>query len=181
MTHTQGHMMDLTPILDAPGESLVLEDRLALESFSVGDITYAVVEPIEYTMAASHTGDGILLSGPVRATLRTDCSRCLNAFDLVLSGEVSVYFALDQRNVDTETSVALLPGPQLDIQPLILAALTEVAPFAPQCSKTCAGLCPHCGVDLNVEECGCSDDLSEDSPFAGLKGMFDDSGDGNQS
>jgi uncharacterized protein len=42
--------------------------------------------------------------------------------------------------------------------------------MVPVHNPECKGLCPVCGTDLNVADCGCKNDLAQAlSPFAELK------------
>jgi uncharacterized protein len=50
--------------------------------------------------------------------------------------------------------------------------LALALPSAPLCTPDCAGLCPICGSDLNIDPCdGHGGDA--DSPFAVLRDLFD--------
>ena len=47
-------------------------------------------------------------------------------------------------------------------------------PFAPVHAQDCAGICPVCGCNRNVESCSCEGADVESGPFAALKTLFDD-------
>ena len=55
-----------------------------------------------------------------------------------------------------------------DISDSILAALVEATPFVVLCKDDCKGLCPHCGANLNEENCTCSNAPDAMNPFAAL-------------
>ena len=42
-------------------------------------------------------------------------------------------------------------------------------PLIPVCSKSCKGLCPKCGIDLNKKTCECKKETTADKPLAILK------------
>jgi uncharacterized protein len=41
----------------------------------------------------------------------------------------------------------------------------------PLCKPDCKGLCPHCGIDLNVEQCNCAD-ADVDERMAALRALL---------
>jgi hypothetical protein len=49
-------------------------------------------------------------------------------------------------------------------------------PVQPLCREDCRGLCPHCGVDRNVETCSCPE-TRRPSPFEVLRGLRTGGGD----
>jgi len=44
----------------------------------------------------------------------------------------------------------------VDLEPAILQSIVVELPFAPVHDPECKGMCPVCGADLNVTECGCA-------------------------
>jgi uncharacterized protein len=54
----------------------------------------------------------------------------------------------------------------VDLEVLAHDALLLELPPAPLCGPSCQGLCPMCGVDRNLEECGCT--IPIDQRFAAL-------------
>ena len=93
--------------------------------------------------------------GAVRVSTRGDyASRALLSLALHADtdGPTSV------RDIADRTG---LPQPYLE---QILLAL----PLKTICSESCKGLCPHCGQNLNVEQCSCAEPV-EDPRWAALK------------
>jgi uncharacterized protein len=43
-------------------------------------------------------------------------------------------------------------------------------PTRPLCREDCRGLCPHCGINLNRESCGCREERL-DSRLAALRSI----------
>ncbi len=172
------HMIDLTPIVDRAGESLTVAEPLDLGEIAVGDVTFALREPVSFEAMFTNTGDGILVSGSATAEVRVPCSRCAESFDSTIAGEISTYLATGVRDSEEspsdEEEYERLEGHELDVLPLILGAITIEAPFAPLCRPDCQGLCSVCGTDLNTGSCDCVHDEEDDNPFSSLKGMFTD-------
>ncbi len=106
---------------------------------------------------------GLLAQGKLRAQTELTCGRCLSPFvcGLELDIEGEYYPETDAL------SGATLPVPDvsgaftidkhhiLNLTDAIRQYVTMVTPMKPLCRRSCAGLCPHCGADLNLERCDC--------------------------
>ena len=50
----------------------------------------------------------------------------------------------------------------IDLDVLVFEQVLLQIPIKPLCKDDCKGLCPHCGINLNVASCGCkSEDFDE--------------------
>ena len=99
----------------------------------------------------------VMVTGTVSAPWQGVCRRCTVAVGGQLSLAVGERYVDDEpgrHRPDDEEAYPLVDD-QLDLKPLVRDALLLELPLAPLCRETCAGLCPTCGIDRNVEECGC--------------------------
>jgi DUF177 domain-containing protein len=114
---------------------------------------------------------GLLAKGSFRAQLQVECARCLKAFEQDLAWSFTELFAFSEKSI-TESGLLVPEDAQIDFQPLIREyALLEV-PINPICRPDCRGLCPVCGQDLNVRDCGHRTATASDSPFAQLNDLL---------
>ena len=64
----------------------------------------------------------------------------------------------------------------VDLHPNAKARITELVagalPLKAICREDCKGLCPHCGLNLNVEQCSCAEPI-EDPRWSALKEIRD--------
>ncbi len=95
--------------------------------------------------------EGILASGSVRAPWVGDCRRCLGP----VTGETTVDFRELFEAQPREGETYRLAGDHIDMEPLVREAVLLDLPLAPVCAPDCRGLCPTCGADLNLGDCGC--------------------------
>ena len=58
------------------------------------------------------------------------------------------------RTEDLEFS--LYDGDQIDLAPLVAEQLILALPSRALCREDCQGLCPSCGTNLNLHQCGCA-------------------------
>ena len=94
---------------------------------------------------------GILVSGNVFTPWEGTCRRCLEPAVGVVEDEVCELCCEDG---DIETTYPL-HGDLLDLAPVVRDACILDLPLAPLCRADCAGLCPECGVNRNLEQCSC--------------------------
>jgi DUF177 domain-containing protein len=117
------------------------------------------------------TPQGLVVQGKFSADTKLECVRCLKEFTYPLTWEFTELYAFTKKSV-SESELLVPEDAQLDIAPLIREyALLEI-PIKPLHDAECKGLCIECGQDLNIKDCGHSQD-TDDSPFATLKDLLD--------
>jgi uncharacterized protein len=116
------------------------------------------------------TAQGLLFNGDFRAKTTLECARCLKLFERQLGWNLTELYAFSEKS--TSDSDLIVPeNAQVDLQPLIREyALLEV-PINPVCRPDCRGLCPVCGEDLNIRDCG-HRSRDEESPFSVLRNLL---------
>jgi uncharacterized protein len=73
-------------------------------------------------------------------------------------------------NLD-DTEIAFFEGDGLFLADILAEQVNLALPMKVICSPDCRGLCPHCGANLNNEECRCEKNGSDArlAPLARLK------------
>ena len=64
-----------------------------------------------------------------------------------------------------------IEGDELDTADLLLGQIALELPMQPLCTPECRGLCPRCGADLNLGDCGCGGETGPGSKFSKLKDL----------
>lgn len=135
------------------------------------DLETAALVPgstIEIDLEAESMSDGVVVKGSVRAAFQGECRRCLSP----LAGYIDVDIReLYQVEVTDPDAFAII-GDQIDLVPMVRETVLLELPDAPVCQPDCAGLCPQCGVDLNVVTCECVTE-TVDPRWAALEGLRD--------
>ena len=168
----------LLPELAELGSSQSLSGKLELSSLRKGSQDFSFDDGgISYQLELSNTGGGILLRGTAAASGQAECARCLEPANYAIVGEVEGYYITspslsDEQYSDDEFMVVGSDG-LVDLAVPILAAIVFELPLAVFCKEDCAGLCPGCGVNLNLEDCGCSRQPDAGHPFAALKDLVE--------
>lgn len=105
------------------------------------------------TLAVGRTAQGLLLQGEFAAETELACVRCLGCFDQGLSWNFTELYAISEKSV-TESGLIVPEDAQIDLEPLIREYAWLEVPISPLCRSDCKGLCPVCGQDLNLRDCG---------------------------
>lgn len=132
------------------GEQFRDEVELELEPFVLGGERYLPVPekvPAELTITQASTGTVLELR--FHARLHGPCQRCLA--DAVVDRDVSAREYHATRPESEELASPYVRDDLLDLGAWARDALALTLPDRILCREDCAGLCPVCGRDLNVE------------------------------
>lgn len=135
-----------------PGQGRKLELAADIDPFAFGGQEYAVVgREVPVVLDVSRmTGNGYSMRIRFEATLDGPCMRCLAA--------AHPAFTVDAREIHQPGGGDEMTSPyfddveeELDLKAWARDALALALPAQILCKPDCAGLCPECGKDLNVE------------------------------
>ena len=116
------------------------------------------------------TPQGLVVQGKFEADTKLECVRCLREFTYPLDWEFTELYAFTKKGV-SESGLLLPEDAHIDLAPLLREyALLEI-PINPLHDPDCKGLCPICGQDLNIRDCGHRPD-EDNSPFSELKKLL---------
>jgi uncharacterized protein len=99
----------------------------------------------------------------LQATVRLECSRCLEPFDLPLRCEFSLVVVSaaaefgtgERRLVLEDAALFYAERGRVDLREMAREQIYLNLPLKPVCRADCAGLCPTCGANRNRLECPC--------------------------
>jgi uncharacterized protein len=170
------YCVDVAPLAEVLGESLVVSDDLTFDTFEVGTEVFKPSGPAHIDITVTNTGTAIIAMGRVSLPALATCARCLLEFPMEISAEVDGFYIRrgQEAGLPEEQEIEYIDSEnRIDLFPAILAGLVLEAPFAPVHDEECAGICPTCGADLNEGPCGCDAPLVDEAhPFAALKEML---------
>ena len=97
----------------------------------------------------------------LEATLRLQCSRCLEPFPWVARSRFELRVVRSANPSETDEDDAALEfvaeEGKIQLEAMATEQLYLSLPLKPVCSDTCRGLCPTCGANRNLDPCTCSD------------------------
>jgi len=107
------------------------------------------------------------------------CARCLEQvveevsrdFDLFYRPMKTIAKEEEMRLKEDDTEIAFFEGEGLFLADVLAEQVLLALPMKVICRGDCRGLCPHCGVNLNSEECRCESHAADPrlAPLARVK------------
>jgi uncharacterized protein len=138
-------------------KKFIFEDELELRELK-GSVTI------------DRTPQGLLVTGKFGGETTLDCVRCLQAFNQPLTWSMTELYAFTERSV-SDSGLLVPEDAQIDLEPIVREYAMLEIPINPICKLNCKGLCPVCGQDLNVRDCG-HHPQEDESPFSLLKKLL---------
>jgi uncharacterized protein len=164
-------------------KELTLQKLRVHQSYAPGAVDYHTrdfrqVEPLEVRATAEMVEGQIRISGELRTSVEMACARCLEPvveevtrnFDLYYRPMQSMTKEEDRLKLD-ETEIAFFEGDGLFLTDVLAEQVLLAIPMKIICRGDCRGLCPHCGANLNSDECRCESQFGDSrmAPLARLK------------
>jgi uncharacterized protein len=120
----------------------------------------------------------IRLSGDLSTALELPCARCLEPviqdvrrkFDLLYRPLGADAGREEMSVTGAEAEVSYYQGEGLLLEDAIREQVLLAVPLKVICREDCKGLCPHCGTNLNLDQCSCAEPI-EDPRWSALKDL----------
>ena len=162
--------LDLKDVILVPGAQLPFDFQLDLSDLEFGG-GKPVCKPVAVEGVVRNMAGALVLTATARAELSLVCDRCNRPFtrEKVVEYETLLADTLEQE--EDEGDIVLLEGDTLDVGQLMTNTFILEMDTKNLCSEDCKGLCPGCGVDLNLEPCRCGREV--DPRLAGLAKFFE--------
>jgi len=122
----------------------------------------------------------IRLRGRLSAGLELQCARCLEPVKQDVDREFELLYrplgadaGRDELSVTAaEAEIGYYQGDGVLLEDVLREQVLLALPLKVTCREDCKGLCPHCGKNLNEEQCSCNVPM-EDPRWAALKEIRD--------
>ena len=141
---------DLRTLRIRSGDQARERVEIELEPLVLGGQTYEPrPNPAPAELAVTRASSGTVLELALDVTLAGPCFRCLEDAELELQLRLREYEATKPQSDDERTEY--LDDDRLDLSAWAHDAIALALPETILCREDCAGLCPVCGKDLNLE------------------------------
>ena len=161
-------------------KQLALHKLRLNQSYAPGAVDYHTrdfrqIDPLEVRATAEMAEDQIHISGELHTRMEMTCARCLEPvvegvtreFDLYYRPLQSIARDDEYRLKLDDTEIGFFEGEGLFLTDVLAEQVLLAIPMKIICRSDCKGLCPHCGADLNSDDCRC-ESHSGDSRMAPL-------------
>jgi len=134
---------------------------------------------IEEHVGRKRAIEDIRLVGEFSTSLELSCARCLEpvtqdverTFDLLYRPQGADAGIEEAPVAEAEAEISYYTGDGLLLEDVLREQMLLAVPLKVICREECRGLCPHCGKNLNHEQCSCAGSASDPrwSPLKDLK------------
>jgi uncharacterized protein len=134
-------------------------------------LDFSLSEPVHITGQLSAAGPGSYYwRGKMHTAIEATCRRCLAGASLRVDTPVNILFTEDDQADDPSVYPLEPRSRTVDLSTAIREELILAVPDYVLCREDCAGLCPHCGQDLNegAHQCPAA---PADPRWAGLEAL----------
>lgn len=107
-------------------------------------------------------GMELFFEGRVSAPMVAACARCAEEFSAPNARPFRFVLAPravagddDGRLRTEDLEFSFYDGDQIDLAPLVAEQIILALPSRALCREDCQGLCPYCGINLNLHKCDC--------------------------
>jgi uncharacterized protein len=139
-------------------------------TFPAGEIAYdeglRQIAPLAVDGSAellAHTLGEIRIQGHLKVRMATECDRCLEPaefpidsnFDLFYRPAVKADYGEEVEIDEGEAEIAFYEGGGIELKDVLREFVLLSLPMQRICREDCQGICPICGLNRNLVNCGC--------------------------
>ncbi len=97
----------------------------------------------------------LMMNYHLDCVLALECDRCLAPVEMPVSVAFSHVIVTETASEQNDAEYLLAPDAMLDLAEVAMTDLRLSMPTKILCSPDCRGLCPICGQNRNLSDCGC--------------------------
>lgn len=169
-------LVNLSDVLTFEGRQEKKEIPLEMTAFESIQGRFGIVEKGPVSFLFTNAGAGkAKIEGSVTLTFQAECDRCLTEVPITMTIDFGQYvFSPDVGSEDEDADaddLSCMEGYQLDTEAFVHREILANWPSKILCRRDCRGLCPKCGQNLNMADCGC-DTFVPDPRMAAIQDIF---------
>jgi uncharacterized protein len=111
----------------------------------------------------------IRVEGKLTVTVSAQCDRCLESTTIPVDRQFDLVYmpSEESRGGEVEINEAAIEvgyydGPGIELNDVLREVVLLALPMQLVCSEACKGICPSCGENRNLRDCGCQPEPLDD-------------------
>jgi len=149
-------LIDLREIIGVPGGKVSFDFEPDMSNAASGSIT-KIKKPARAAGDVTNTAGVLTFSANVETICSCICARCLKEFEIPVHKHISAN--LTEGGAGENPDGYFIQGDKVDADEIVVTEFILDMDDTVLCSDDCAGLCQHCGKDLNKELCSCKKEV----------------------
>lgn len=150
-------IIDLSEIIRDVDVKIRLDHDIDFEPVEFLGESFTFEKPLHIKGSICNNSKSLELKAKVFGTMGANCARCREPLTVEVRFDIDEVIMQNADGLDDE-DVIVIEGESIDIKEIVLYNFLMNVSGKYLCSDDCKGLCPKCGVNLNLESCTCDDD-----------------------
>lgn len=160
------HLVSINDLPPDGKEFELVDPDIWLEPIREFKMDCRILEPLHGKVFVQPVDEGILIRGELQGKVAVPCNRCAEDASVKIDAEFNEYEDIPSETgaKDDEQEGCIIyerHAPMLNLAEIGWEQFMLAMPVQPLCRPDCRGLCPHCGVNLNMNECSCQNDAGD--------------------
>ena len=126
-----------------PPEGFTLTEDISAQALGLETELIKFCSPVKIKALVSKITNAVTVALTVSTVFSTQCSRCLNDIKIDFQKQLDFNYPLNKSDL------------VIDLDEDVRQEIILDYPAQPLCVKSCKGLCPKCGKNLNEGGCSC--------------------------
>lgn len=129
------------------------------------DPVLSFLSPLNVLIKLFRAGEKLVLEGSILGNLEMICDRCLSPYPYELNADFRIFLSTEVNKDELEIELHaddmdtdFVADNKLNAEDVIREQVYLSIPYKCLCSEGCKGLCPSCGMNLNVSSCECTNE-----------------------
>ena len=167
-------LLNISDILQEVGLSFEFNSEVAIDDIAFQGDNIEFHGPVNIQGNVINGGDLIHLYGHLCGEATMECDICRENFQYPIDFDIDI--SLKSLMDEEEPELYFYSNSEIDLEDILVREFLLRLPIQRRCSEKCKGLCPDCGINLNLEKCSCKseDNGNIDLRLADLKDLLAD-------
>ena len=134
-----------------------------------------IEEALECSLNSDKTSTGYRIYGNVFCQIKLSCDRCLCRYKKKIKTALNILLTNNKdivREKNADVIMFTMSDDFVDLSSILHDIIMVEKPFKSLCGDNCKGICPSCGLDLNLDQCKCEKNSSIDE-FEKLRDLIE--------
>jgi uncharacterized protein len=156
-------IIDLRTILQETKDFLFVLEEGWWRPEGPSDPVLGMGKPLRVKIRIEKAGDKYVFDGELEGNILTSCDRCLEPYSHDIKTSFHLFLAIQNPEtgeaeielLEDEMEVDFVEGEEIDLKNIVREQIYLSLPIKSICADSCLGLCPTCGINLNMGNCQC--------------------------
>ncbi len=149
--------IELSELIKNVGSEKAFVGECDVESIPYMGELISFPKPVKVDVNVKNVGGVLCLNGRAECEMLVNCGRCGKPLTENLDFEIEESLLYEGSNVQMtdDEDVIIFSGYRFELDEIVSNYIFMNLPIRYLCKEDCLGVCPKCGKDLNVGDCGC--------------------------